>query len=75
MTKKVSQVDRLLAHFMTGGRITSFQAYIDFGVTQLGRCIDDLQKRGHRFNKPTININGKKVVQYSLYVEKSLLWS
>ena len=75
LTAKLSQADRLLEHFQAGGKITSFESFLDFGITQLGRCIDDLQKRGHTFNKPFIEVNGKKVVQYSLKKKaKTLLW-
>jgi len=45
------------------------EAYTRFGITQLGRCIDDLQKEGYEFNKPRVRLNsGKIVCKYSLRI-------
>jgi len=43
----MTQNEALLSHLKEGKTITSREAYIDLGITQLGRCIDDLQKEGH----------------------------
>jgi len=62
-----TQRERLLKWFNKGETITSFEAYLKFGITQLGRCIDDLQKDGHRFEKPREKQDsGKIVVRYKL---------
>jgi len=59
---KGTQCDRLLRHFEKGGTITSFEAYTKFGITQLGRCIADLERAGHQFNRPKIKLDSGKVV-------------
>lgn len=62
-----TQDARLLRHFRNGGTITSFEAYTNFGITQLGRCISDLESAGHQFNKPRVKLDsGKVVCRYSL---------
>jgi len=64
---KGTQCDRLLRHFEKGGTITSFEAYTKFGITQLGRCIADLERAGHRFDRPRVQLgSGKVVCRYSL---------
>lgn len=57
-----TQTERLLSWFNKGNTITSFEAYLKFGITQLGRCIDDLQKQGCRFEKPRERTGGGKIV-------------
>lgn len=65
--KPKTQTERLLSWFDKGETITSFEAYLKFGITQLGRCIDDLQKEGYRFEKPRVRTDsGKIVVRYKL---------
>ena len=53
------------------GSITSWQAYTDLGIMQLGARIDGLQKDGHSFKKEwqqTKNRYGEpvKFIKYSL---------
>jgi hypothetical protein len=50
-------------HFRAGGTVTSFEAYARFGITQLGRCIDDLQKLGHEFNKEWERTDSDKLIK------------
>ena len=57
-----TQCDRLLRHFRNGGTVTSLEAYEKFGITQLGRCISDLERAGHQFNRPKIRLDSGKVV-------------
>lgn len=65
--KPKTQTERLLSWFDKGETITSFEAYMKFRITQLGRCIDDLQKEGYRFEKPRVRTDrGKIVVRYKL---------
>jgi len=64
--QKKTKIDRLLAHFKDGGNITTFEAYTKFGITQLGRSISDLEKKGHSFNRPKVLVNGIEVCRYSL---------
>lgn len=65
--QKQTQCDRLLAHFKAGNTITSFEAYLKFGITQLGRCISDLEKQGYVFERPRIRLeSGKIICRYRL---------
>jgi len=65
--QKQTQCERLLEFFRNGGKLTSFEAYTKFGITQLGRCISDLEGLGHQFNKPRVTLeSGKSVCRYSL---------
>lgn len=62
-----TQTDRLLNHFLVGNTITSMEAYQNFGITQLGRCISDLEGKGYVFERPRIKLeNGKIVCRYKL---------
>ena len=65
--QKKTQCERLLEFFRKGGSITSFEAYTKFGITQLGRCIADLEQAEHSFNRPRVQLgNGKVVCRYSI---------
>ena len=50
---KMTQKQRILNYIKNFGSITSFQAYSDLGITQLGARIDGLQKEGYKFKKQT----------------------
>lgn len=46
---KITQKDRILEYIRNFGSISSFEAYANLGITQLGARIDQLQKDGHVF--------------------------
>ena len=46
---KVTQKDRIINYIRQFGSITSWEAYQDLGVMQLGARIDQLQKEGYEF--------------------------
>lgn len=46
---KASQKDRIINYIRQFGSITSWEAYQDLGVMQLGARIDQLQKDGYVF--------------------------
>jgi hypothetical protein len=52
---KITQKERIIKYIKDFGSITSFQAYADLGITQLGARIDGLQKDGYKFKKETEN--------------------
>lgn len=52
----MTQNEYLLKHFKDGKRITSRQAYVQHGITQLGRCVDDLEKEGHTIHRDWIEV-------------------
>lgn len=46
---KITQKDRILEYIRNFGSISSFEAYADLGITQLGARIDKLKKEGFKF--------------------------
>ena len=46
---KITQKDRILEYIRNFGSISSFEAYTDLGITQLGARIDQLKKEGYEF--------------------------
>lgn len=46
---KITQKDRILEYIRNFGSISSFEAYSDLGITQLGARIDQLKKEGFEF--------------------------
>jgi len=66
-----TQTERLLDHFEAGGTITTFEATLNFRITQLARCIDDLEKLGHRFEKTwETTEGGAHIKRYKLIKER-----
>lgn len=69
----MTQKERILKYINEFGYITSWQAYQDLGIMQLGARIDQLQKEGYTFktewehkkNRYGENVNFKR---YSLEV-------
>ena len=47
----MSQKDRIIEYINKFGSITSLQAYMDLGITQLGAMIDGLERDGYSFYK------------------------
>lgn len=45
----MTQKERILKYINEFGYITSWQAYQDLGIMQLGARIDQLQKEGYKF--------------------------
>lgn len=46
---KITQKDRIINYIREFGSISSWEAYQDLGITQLGARIDQLKKDGHEF--------------------------
>lgn len=46
---KITQKDRILQYIREFGYITSWQAYQDLGITQLGARIKELEERDYEF--------------------------
>lgn len=67
----ITQCTRIIDYIREFGSITSFQAYSDLGVTQLGARIDDLQKQGYEFKRE--QKKGKnRFGETTYYIEYSL---
>lgn len=58
-SKKQTQRDRVLQYIKDFGSITSYQAYTDLGITQLGARIFELKRLGHSFAKERINTENR----------------
>lgn len=54
MAKQVTQRDRVLSYLRDFGSITSWQAYEDLGIMQLGTRIFELKKQGYKFTKEKV---------------------
>ena len=52
---KITQKDRIINYIRQFGSITSWEAYQDLGVMQLGARIDQLKKDGYEFTTEWIN--------------------
>lgn len=66
---KISQKDRIINYIRQFGSITSYEAYSDLGITQLGARIDQLKKEGYEFKtewESSKNRFGEKV-EYKRY--------
>lgn len=48
---KTTQKDRIIEYIRQFGYITSWQAYQDLGITQLGARIKELKEMGYEFKK------------------------
>lgn len=46
---KLTQKDRIINYIREFGSISSWEAYADLGITQLGARIDQLKKDGYEF--------------------------
>lgn len=46
---KITQKDRIINYIREFGSISSWEAYSELGITQLGARIDNLQKEGYTF--------------------------
>lgn len=59
MAAKVTQRDRVLQYIQDFGSITSWEAYRELGITQLGARIFELKKRGYSFNTERVNTENR----------------
>ncbi len=62
----MTQVQTLIKHFKKGGKITSLEATVHFGITQLAARIKDIEnKHGYIVKKKPVHKNKKRFIQYS----------
>ena len=52
---KISQKDRIINYIREFGSISSWEAYSDLGITQLGARIDQLKKEGYEFKSEWVS--------------------
>ena len=71
---KKSQKERILDYIKEFGSISSWQAYADLGITQLGARIDQLKHEGYLFKtewENNTNRYGEKVMYKRYRLEES----
>lgn len=69
----MSQKELILKYIADFGYITSFQAYADLGITQLGARIKELKSKGYEFKteqQKSTNRYGKPVKFVRYYLTK-----
>jgi hypothetical protein len=69
LEKRPTQRDKVLSYIQQFGSITSWQAYSDLGVTQLGARIWELKKQGYIFDKTRVNTTNRlgEKTHYDIY--------
>lgn len=73
---KITQKDRILQYIREFKSISSWEAYADLGITQLGARIDQLKKEGYEFRsewESSTNRYGDKVDYKRYYLEKDMI--
>ena len=69
---KIAQKDRIINYIREFGSISSWEAYADLGITQLGARIDQLKKEGYVFKtewESNTNRFGEKTDYKRYYLE------
>ena len=66
---KITQKDRILQYIREFGSISSWEAYQELGITQLGARIDNLKKEGYQFRTEWESSTNryKEKVEYKRY--------
>lgn len=69
-TITMNQKEKILDYINKNGSITSYEAYIDLGITQLATRIKELKEKGYVFKTEWINRKRKDgvVVSYKKYM-------
>lgn len=66
---KPTQCDRIIDYIKRFGSITSWQAYADLSITQLGARIYNLKERGFEFEKERVHTKNRmgEKTHYDVY--------
>ena len=59
LERKPTQRDKVLSYIKQFGRISSWEAYSELGITQLGARIFELKELGYVFAKTRINTTNR----------------
>lgn len=64
-----TQKEKIIEHIEKYGSITSFEAYMDLGITQLATRISELKEKGYEFETEWITKKNKDgaVVSFKKY--------
>ena len=57
--KKPTQCEKILNYIRRYGSITSWQAYADLGITQLGARIFNLKEKGYEFSTMRVHTTNR----------------
>ena len=71
---KKTQKDRIIEYIKRYGSISSWEAYADLGITQLGARIDQLKKEGYEFRtewEKNVNRFGDPVTYKRYFLEEA----
>lgn len=73
---KITQKDRILQYIRQFGSISSWEAYSELGITQLGARVDNLKKEGYQFRtewESGTNRYGEKVDYKRYYLVDDII--
>lgn len=59
MKKNITQSEKILKYIRDFGSISSWQAYADLGITQLGARIYNLKEKGYEFAKQRVKTTNR----------------
>ncbi len=67
--KRITQKDRIIKWLTDYGTITSWEAYQELGITQLGARIFELKELGYKFIKHTVSSKNRYgyPIHYDIY--------
>lgn len=70
-----TQKEKIIEHIKNNGSITSFEAYMDLGITQLATRISELKEQGYEFETEWITKKNRDgaVVSFKKYSLKEQL--
>lgn len=70
LEKKPTQCQKVLDYIKQYGSITSWEAYRDLSITQLGARLFELKKKGYVFEKERINTTNRmgEKTHYDKYI-------
>ena len=77
----MNQREQVLKYIEDFGSITSYQAYIDLGITQLATRIKELKEQGYQFNYEWISKKNRydKPVRFKKYklevIHENIVWN
>ena len=68
-TTKKTQKERIIDYIIQFGSISSWEAYKDLGITQLGARIDQLKKDGFQFETEWVHSENRygEIAKYKRY--------
>jgi len=55
----MTQAQQVHEYILNYGSITAWESFADLGITQLGRCVDDIQKAGTPIARDWVEITNR----------------